>query len=319
MGVISPAVPVLYWPSLVASVFFAAYWIWRVPSPGIAIGALGAAGVLVAIKGEKLHEGHKVVWAVITLFFLIAEIRAIHKDRSEYAAEQTKIRKVEAKEFQTIADNIELSNKQASANFSTEMQGVKSTLETAQQTLANTAPNAIIEFDTAAPIQLVLPFKAQQEIDFNVAYTNIGNDTPEKVLIGATLSVGELDNRKDDARIAKFFDQWWRTTPAISDAQPFNKYDRKYVVPPPPHQPRFVSFAMDHLLTDKEADGLNHGATLYATMRAIYSDRTGQWGSETCLEFQNVHTTNEQVSVLTHSCHYHNRHRYAVDRTGSAR
>ena len=85
---ISPAILFLYWPSLIASLFFCVLWPFWLPPAGVAIGALGAVGVLVAIKGEKLHEGHKVIWAFITMMFLVTEVRAIHSDRSEQDRKQ---------------------------------------------------------------------------------------------------------------------------------------------------------------------------------------------------------------------------------------
>src|SRR5256885_11583886 len=82
---ISPVLHFLYWPSLIASAFFCLYWLNHLPSAGVAIGALGAVGVLVAIKGEKLQEGHRAVWALITLIFLVTEIRAIKKQDEDHA------------------------------------------------------------------------------------------------------------------------------------------------------------------------------------------------------------------------------------------
>src|SRR5690349_3593762 len=81
-----PIIRFLYWPALVVSLLFCAYWLFHLPTAGVAIGALGAVGVLVAIKGEKLQEGHKAIWAIVTLVFLVTEIRAIKKQDEDHAA-----------------------------------------------------------------------------------------------------------------------------------------------------------------------------------------------------------------------------------------
>jgi hypothetical protein len=74
-----------YWPGLFASLFLCVYWVWRLPSAGVAIGALGAVGVFVALKGEEIQNGHRVVWAFITVVFLITEVRAIKEQDEKYA------------------------------------------------------------------------------------------------------------------------------------------------------------------------------------------------------------------------------------------
>jgi hypothetical protein len=89
MEAISPVLSLIYWPGLLLSLFFCGYWVWHLPSAGIAIGALGAVGVFVALKGERIREGHRVVWAFITVVFLITEVRAI-KDQDEKHAHTMK-------------------------------------------------------------------------------------------------------------------------------------------------------------------------------------------------------------------------------------
>jgi hypothetical protein len=89
MEAISPVLSIFYWPGLLLSLFFCGYWIWHLPSAGIAVGALGAVGVFVALKGEKIREGHRVIWALITVVFLFTEVRAI-KDQEEKHAQTMK-------------------------------------------------------------------------------------------------------------------------------------------------------------------------------------------------------------------------------------
>jgi len=59
---ISPVLSPFYWLGLLLSLFFCVYWVRYLPSAGIAIGALGAVGVFVALKGEAIQKGHRVIW-----------------------------------------------------------------------------------------------------------------------------------------------------------------------------------------------------------------------------------------------------------------
>jgi hypothetical protein len=88
---IGPALQAFYWFGLLACPVFCIYWIRHVPSAGIAIGALGAVGVLVALRGDKISGGHKVLWALITLIFLVTEVRAIKKQDEEHAESMRQI------------------------------------------------------------------------------------------------------------------------------------------------------------------------------------------------------------------------------------
>jgi hypothetical protein len=79
---IEPALNLVYLPALLISFPLCLFWLFHTPSPGVAIGALGAAGVLVALKGEHVEAGHKFLWAVITLLLLVIEVTAINEERT---------------------------------------------------------------------------------------------------------------------------------------------------------------------------------------------------------------------------------------------
>jgi hypothetical protein len=82
---LNPFIGWIYWPGLLASLGFCVYWIphRNLPPAGVAIGALGAVGVLVAIR-RKPGETERVLLAFIALGFLIAEVRAIHQEDRKY-------------------------------------------------------------------------------------------------------------------------------------------------------------------------------------------------------------------------------------------
>jgi hypothetical protein len=80
---IGPVLVPVYWLCFLVSAVFCVQWMIHLSSAGKAIGALGDAGVIVALRGERLSSGHKFLWAVITLFLLVIEVRAIDKDQRE--------------------------------------------------------------------------------------------------------------------------------------------------------------------------------------------------------------------------------------------
>ena len=68
---------------ILISVVSIVWFLFRLPSAGIAIGFLGAVGVIVALVGDNHLKSTKVLWAMITLCFLVIEVRAITKDRKD--------------------------------------------------------------------------------------------------------------------------------------------------------------------------------------------------------------------------------------------
>jgi hypothetical protein len=81
---LEPLLAGLNWLCILGSVFFIVVFLRHLPSAGIAIGFLGGVGVIVALVGDKnLTPSHKVIWAAITLCFLVIEVRAIKQDRKE--------------------------------------------------------------------------------------------------------------------------------------------------------------------------------------------------------------------------------------------
>lgn len=80
---LGPALLPVYWFCFLMSVVLCAVWTVHLPTAGKAIGALGAVGVIVALRGEKLPSTHRLPWAFITLLLLVMEVRAIDNDRAE--------------------------------------------------------------------------------------------------------------------------------------------------------------------------------------------------------------------------------------------
>lgn len=90
--------------TITALIFFIAitsYWYWHIPSMGKAIGVLGVAAAVMALRGET-HGSEKVIWMFIIFGLLYVEVQAINKD----AADRQSERVAANKEFGRITDGL---------------------------------------------------------------------------------------------------------------------------------------------------------------------------------------------------------------------
>jgi|SRR5882762_62208 len=83
MQKLGPILVPVYWLCLLTSVAVCLVWMFHLPTAGKAIGVLGGVGVVVALCGERLPQGHRVPWAIITVILLVTEVRAIDNDHRE--------------------------------------------------------------------------------------------------------------------------------------------------------------------------------------------------------------------------------------------
>src|SRR5437763_1802081 len=74
------------------------HWWWHVPTPGKAIAVFGFAAGARAVLGE-MAAWQKLLWLLVLFTFLPLELRAIDKDRAEYAKEQADVRRAERDRF----------------------------------------------------------------------------------------------------------------------------------------------------------------------------------------------------------------------------
>ncbi len=75
-----------------------AYWYWRVPGPGKAVGALAVASVIMGFRGQ-ISGREKVAWTLVLFALLFVELRAIDHDRQKNDQEQAGARKEARKQF----------------------------------------------------------------------------------------------------------------------------------------------------------------------------------------------------------------------------
>lgn len=79
----------------------AAYWYFYVPMPGKAVAAIAVAAVIMTFRG-RINGVEKLLWMVVLFLLLFAEIRAIDRDRREYAQQQASARVEEQRNFQSV-------------------------------------------------------------------------------------------------------------------------------------------------------------------------------------------------------------------------
>jgi hypothetical protein len=77
------------------------YWSSHVPSPGEAVAALAVLAAIMTFRGE-IGGLEKFFWMLVLFAFLFMELRAIDKDRADYAREQGKIKAEKSKHFNAL-------------------------------------------------------------------------------------------------------------------------------------------------------------------------------------------------------------------------
>jgi len=60
----------IYRAALFAGFPLCIYWMFRLPSVGVAIGLLGTIGLIVALRGDSVSTLHKAFWAFMAVLLL---------------------------------------------------------------------------------------------------------------------------------------------------------------------------------------------------------------------------------------------------------
>jgi len=95
---------VVYWFGLLAVIWFTVHYFRSTPGTGKAIAILGAAAVLMAIRGDLMGHPEKIVWMLVVFALLYVELRSIDKDRADNQKQQADVRKQEAERFNVILE-----------------------------------------------------------------------------------------------------------------------------------------------------------------------------------------------------------------------
>lgn len=107
-----------------------------IPVPGVAIGLLGAAAVVVAVRTEHLTLWEKLGWTIVAFLLFGVEVRAIYKDRAKQDSEFASARGEERKQFQHIADGISASLTTTQRSFDVTISSLKGLVGMSREQLA---------------------------------------------------------------------------------------------------------------------------------------------------------------------------------------
>ena len=105
---------------------FAVIWEVHIPAPGYAVGALGLAAAVMALRNPTGLE--KFLWLFFLTMFLVIELKSIDNDRSIHAYEQSLARAEQLRQFGAIADRLNLSIATSGKQFRETMKQTRSVL-----------------------------------------------------------------------------------------------------------------------------------------------------------------------------------------------
>lgn len=99
------------------------------PAPGIAIGALGLAAVVMAARGASSTRAENIVWIVIATLLFFFESKAIYKDREDNEAQQAAVRAEEIRSFKEVSSGIQATIKNSQREFNATISEVGTVLD----------------------------------------------------------------------------------------------------------------------------------------------------------------------------------------------
>ena len=275
------------------------YFLWHSPLPGVAIAVLGAVAVVVSLRRLKPHE--KVFWTIVATLLLYGELRAIRVDRSEQNRHQLEDQFLLQRQFAGVRQNQDADFQKTAGKIETAIGGIQSTLTTANKTLLQTRPIAIIrqdrvEFSDQTPGQQKKPGDL---LAFNDWFSNAGNADALLRFRLVKLYVAKPDDKETQVELARQFEQDWEAARRTETGDPFVLV---------PFSQRF--FTTSRAFTLDELKDMAVGTReVYLLERFEYSDGTGIWRSDYCASFQSVRSMNVQVP-----CRAFIRQRYPVKR-----
>ncbi|SRR6266487_1145653 len=289
--------PAYHWfhvPLQSIGIFFCVYFYFHLPKSGKALLLLG--GIVAVMMLMDMRPVHKGIYVLIVIGLILIENRALDKERTDSAKEQNDRRMEENDRFRSIADGLAGAIQQGEKQFDTTIARIETTLKTSEETLKNTLPIAALEFQSMSVYAPSLPIAVGHQLEFNVSFTNIGNDMARNYDHETRLYVRRLDDLEAQREIASDFNQSWGMSQRSKGAAIR------------PNYPAFFSFKSLPLKEDEVNGVLDHSLTLYVLIRFTWTDRTGRWASDECFAFQDpMHDL-----VAGHPCAIFTQHRYKV-------
>jgi hypothetical protein len=246
----------------------------HLPSPGWAVAFIAVAAAAMSVHDEMLGW-QKGIWLLIIGAFLITELRAISKDHIQSEARALADRKTQDAAFKGVRNTQDADFRATAQSLESAIQGIQSTLITANATLLQTRPHSAIRFDKMEFAGTAPPeIKANIPYTFNFFYVNAGAETAAKVKILSKMYVGKFNDRDTQKELVKKFETEWKKGTSIVETH-------TVLIP------NDLSFSSLHrTLTDNEMAEINNDGTMYYLIRFEYTDSTGDWRTDACGSFQ---------------------------------
>ncbi len=263
----SPKVGVPLW---IVSACCTVYWLIYIPSPGKAIGALAVVAGIMSVRDIQVLG--RIGWVALLICLFITEFRAIDKDRADNQLAQKTFFESQQAGFAAVTKQAQQDFSATTASLSEAINGLNTNLDTTKKVFGQTRPTALLQFYDLLPVPLVLPKFSGQSFPITFRYKNSGTDAAIDVWKLGKIYVGPLDENAAKAEIVPKFETAW--------------IEKKKLRPGP--LTAVGDILMDNTinlsLSPSEADELNRGGAFYFLFRTEYSDKTGRWVSESCLQ-----------------------------------
>jgi hypothetical protein len=165
-----------------------------------------------------------------------------------------------------------------------------------------TKPKAVIHIDSphwGAPSPAPPnPLTNGVRYSMNIYFTNRGNSDANETKRLAAMYIGKPDDRETQEALTDQFNREWNQTPEIVPNFSIIPNDQPY-------------WTIYREFTVQEAHQMAAGDTIYLLVRIWYSDATGSWGTDRCLDFQK--DENGLAIYVTHKCPITTDDRYSTE------
>jgi hypothetical protein len=268
-------------------------WAWY-PGVGWFISILGLLGVLVPFfrDPKEMSKTEKAIWTLVMFGLLVLELRSITLDQRHHDKEQIEARDRQVAQFKATVDQAQEHFDGTMGAFSTTIKKEEQATMLLQQTIKNTEPRAIVTFqhmDSTDPRPRVLSVGSQ--LEFNISFTNIGNEDAREVEHASKLYIAKPDDRETQEELARQFDKWVQSGGNPPSATTI-----------PSYRPDFYTFKGDPLSADDINRLTAKTATIYVFMRFFWTDHNGHWVKDVCFGYQDP----SHDLIVSHVCFVNN-------------
>src|ERR1700733_4519024 len=166
-----------------AAAFLTSWWLFHLPSPGKAIGALAVVAGIMSVRNMKVLG--KISWVILLICMLITEFRAIDKDRSDNDEKQKTFFDAQKLGFQGIADQAKANFSDTTEGLTAAIDGLKAVLVTTQEVanVANKNLENVTGGDSFAYVYPSGPTEGESSVTLNV------HNDGDQVLSGVNVTI----------------------------------------------------------------------------------------------------------------------------------